>query len=361
MFRFRSSFLLIAATCFVLTANLQCKNDKPDPIEEPPVVSGPYADITNTFGFGIFNKIKGIWNGPVTSSTPLGGYPEWIVDFRPVSENQVSAKNELDSLNDIHMSFFIAKYNNEYRVCFRNGGSFGGQTRVSYFLADSVSENSAQAYYRFKEIIIGKQRAFTEVVFRNDSLLMRSYTNQYNTLSTAVLHMAWSAKLQDTTACAPAVSAFNYPKKTLTRDFSSTFTGFTEAIFYSITGGDPYTEMQQPYLGRTTVNYSYTGSYTPNPAKKVFLLITTQPLISGFSINTANMKFRSRYVILAANDLSYTFNYMHPGSYYLYALYDDDSNGTFSSGDWVSAVNTTFTLGALGNTTAAVQLNFTIP
>jgi hypothetical protein len=38
------------------------------------------------------------------------------------------------------MSFFIAKYNNEYRVCFRNGGSFGGQTRVSYFLADSVSE-----------------------------------------------------------------------------------------------------------------------------------------------------------------------------------------------------------------------------
>lgn len=346
---------------FVLFSTLQCKKDKPDDTEDPPVVTGPYADLSNTFGFGLLGKIKGIWNGPVTSSTPLGGYPEWIVDFRPVSENQISAKNELDSLNDIHMSFFIAKYNNEYRVCFRNGGSFAGQTRVSYFLADSVSENSSQSFYRFKEIIIGKQRAFTDVIFRNDSLLIKSYTNQYNTLSTAVLHMSWQAKLQDTTSCAAAVAAFDFPKKTLTRDFSSTFTGQTEAIYYSTTGGDPYSENQQPYLGRTTVNYTYAGSYTPNAAKKTFLLITTQPLISGMSVNTANMKYRSRYVILSGTDQSYTFTYMHPGTYYLYALYDDDANGTFSSGDWVSTTNTTFALGAQGNITAATQINFTIP
>jgi hypothetical protein len=117
---------------------LQCK--KKDDTTDAPPSNNPLSDINNTLGFGLLNKVKGIWNGPVTSSTALGAYPEWIVDFRPISENQISAKNELDSLNDIHMSFFIAKYNNEYRVCFRNGGSFGGQTRVSYFLADSVSE-----------------------------------------------------------------------------------------------------------------------------------------------------------------------------------------------------------------------------
>ena len=122
------------------------KNKTPDD-------NGTTNTIENTLGFGLLNKVKGIWNGPVTSTTGLGSYPEWIVDFRPISENQVSAKNELDSLNDIHLSFFIAKYNNQYKVCFRNGGSFAGMTRVSYFLADSISETSSQSYYRFSEII----------------------------------------------------------------------------------------------------------------------------------------------------------------------------------------------------------------
>lgn len=321
-----------------------------------------YSTLDKTFGYGILNKVKGIWDGPVTSTTPLGGYPEWIVDFRPISASQISSKNELDTVNDIHMSFFIAKYNNEYRVAFRNGGSFAGQTRVSYFLADSVSETASQSYYRFAEIIKGKSRAYTEVVFRNDSLLMKSYTNKYNTLTAATLHMTWSAKLQDTTSCQPAVSHFNFPQKTLAKDFSSTFTGQTEAIYYSITGSgsDPYNEAQQPYLGKTTINYTYAG-VTPSAGKKVILIITTQPLISGFTLNLANYKYRSRYVILSATDQSFVFNYMHPGTYYLYALYDADGNLNFNSGDWVSTANTTFTLSDHGTAAATAQINFMIP
>ena len=174
--------LLITTGIFLLTFALQCKKDHST--DNPPA-ENPLTKIENTLGFGLLDKVKGIWNGPVTSSTPLGGYPEWIVDFRPISENQISAKNELDTLNSIHMSYFVAKYNNEYRVCFRNGGSFGGQTRVSYFLADSVSETTSQSYYRFAEIIKGRSRAYTEVIFRNDSLIMKSYTNKYNTLTAA--------------------------------------------------------------------------------------------------------------------------------------------------------------------------------
>lgn len=346
-------------TLLIAGCNKDKKNEDTIPPVNPP--TNPYTDINNTFGFGLLNKIKGIWNGPVTSSTPLGSYSEWIVDFRPISENQISAKNELDTMNDIHMSYFIARYNNEYRVCFRNGGSFGGQTRVSYFLADSVSETLSQSYYRFAEIIKGRSRAYTEVIFRNDSLIMKSYTNKYNTLTTPALHMTWAAKLQDTTSYQQAVANFNFPKKTLTKDFSSTFTGQTEAIYYSITGGDPYNENQQPHLGKTTINYTYAGTYTPNPSKKVFIIITTQPLISGFSINTTNLKTRSRYVILSSTSNSFVFNYMHPGTYYVYALYDNDGNNNFSSGDWVSAANTSFTLTNQGTTNASVQINFTIP
>jgi hypothetical protein len=347
---------------FLFLIMMACRKDqkKEDTIPDTNSPTNPLTDINNTLGFKVLSKIKGIWNGPVSSTTPLGNYPEWIVDFRPISENQISSKNELDVLNDIHMSFFIAKYNNEYRVCFRNGGSFNGQTRVSYFLADSVSENTSQSYFRFVEIIKGKKRAYTEVIFRSDSLIMKSYTNKYNTLTSPTLHMEWAAKLQDTTSCQNAVNYFNFPKKTLTKDFSTVFSGKTEAVFYN-GSGDPYTEAQQPYLGKVTVNYSYAPGYSPDPNKKTYIIITTQPLISGFSINTGNLKYRSRYVIISSTNQNYTFNYMHPGTYYLYALYDYDNNQSFSSGDWVSTNNTTFTLTSQNTMTISTQINFTIP
>lgn len=340
---------------FVLSAFIaSCTNTS-----EPPPTN---ADINNTKGFNVLNHLKGIWNGPVTSSTPLGDFTEWIVDFRPISENQISSKNELDTLNDINMSFFIALRNDEYRVCFRNGGSFNGNKRISYFLCDSVNESSTQKYYRFSEIIIGKNRAYTEVILRDngDSLYIKSYTNVYNTLPTAVLHMTWSAKRQDTTSCSAAVSQFNFPQKTLTKDFTHSFDALSEAIFYNLVG-EPYPEADQPYLGVSHVTYSYAPGYVPSSSKKVFLIITTQPLISGWSLNMANLKYRSRYVILSGTNTDFDFNYMHPGSYYLYAFYDNDNNMATNSGDWVSTTNTAFTLTSEGSISPTTQINFTIP
>ncbi|MBI3519534.1 MAG: hypothetical protein HY062_09290 [Bacteroidetes bacterium] len=258
------------------------------------------------------------------------------------------------------MSFFIAKYDNQYKVAFRNGGSFGGMKRVAYFLADSVSETSGQSFYRFSEVIKGKSRAYTEVIRKSDSLIIKSYTNKTNTLPSSVPHMTWLAKLQDTTSVDNAVNTFVFPKKSLTKDFSTMFVGQTEAIYYN-SASDPYPETAQPYLGKTTVNYTFDASHVPNPNKKVLLIIMTQPLFSGFTPNLANLKYRSRYVTLVASDNSFVFNYMHPGSYYVYALYDNDGNNTASSGDWLSTANTAFTLGALGTTTVSPQINFTIP
>src|ERR1700756_1622521 len=306
---------------------VSCKNDKSSNTSNTGTTTGSnntLPPVQNVLGYNLLNKIKGIWNGPVTSTTPLGGYPEWIVDFRPISENQISSKNELDTLNSINMSFFIAYHNSQYKVAFRNGGQFNGMDREAYFLADSVSEQSTQSYYRFSEIVKRKNRAYTEVVFKPDSLIIKSYTNKSNTQTTTSPHMAWTAKLQDTTACMPAVSNFGFPKQSMTKDFSTTFVGVTEAIYYQL-GGDPYPESQQPYLGKTTASYSYDAAHVPVAGKKTFLVITTQPLING---TTVDLKHRSRYVILAENDFSYTFNYMHPGAYYLYALYDTDGNGT---------------------------------
>lgn len=353
---------LSAALIIALPSCKSCK-DKKEEEEIPATTTGTTStnpDPNSILGYGVLNKVKGIWNGPVTSTTPLGGYPEWIVDFRPISENQIAAKNELDTMNDIFMSFFVAKYNNQLKVAFRNGGSFGGMKRVSYFLADSVSETASQSFYRFAEVLKGKSRAYTEVILKNDSLMVKSYTNKYNTLPSATPHMVWRAKLQDTTSCVASVAAFGFPKKTMTKDFSSSFVGQTEAIYYN-SATDPYSETAQPYLGQTTVNYTFDGTHVPNASKKVFLMIMTQPLFNGPIPNMANLKYRSRYVILSAGDTSFLFNYMHPGSYYVYAMYDNDGNGTINSGDWMSTANTAFTLNALGTTTVSTQINFTIP
>ena len=345
---------ILSVLVLVSLALVSCKKTPPD---EP---TGPNPNDTTIVGYSILAKLPGIWNGPVTSTTALGGYAEWIVDLRPISENQVSSKNELDEQNDIHLSFFIAKYNNKSRIIFRNGGGFAGQKRVSYFMADSVSEIDGEAYYRFSELIKGRSRAYTEVVFKQDSLIFRTYTNKYNQLTEPVLHMTWHAQLQDLTTAQPAITQFQFPKETLTKDFSTTFAGLTEAVFFSL-ASDPYPENQQPYLGQGSVHFSFAPGFTVDNNKKVFLIVTTQPLISGFTLNQANMKFRSRYVRVAASAGQFVFNYMHPGNYYAYALYDADGNNTFSSGDYVSTQNITFTLAALGTTSANVQMNFAIP
>lgn len=110
--------------------------------------------------------------------------------------------------------------------------------------------------------------------------------------------------------------------------------------------------------GKTTVGDSYALGRVADTSKKVFLVVTTQPLING---TTIDLTHRSRYVILSAKDDSYTFYYMHPGTYYLYALYDADGNGTFNAGDWMNFPAGTFTLSSLGTTTVSAQINFTIP
>lgn len=358
---FNLKHFIIAFICIQLVS---CKDKKTSDEEMTPTPTPATADVNATYGFNVLKKLKGIWNGPVSSTTPLGGYPEWIVDFRPISENQISAKNELDTLNDIFMSFFIAKHNNQYKMAFRNGGSFNAMKRVSYFLADSVSETSQQSFYRFSEIVKGKNRAYTEVIFRSDSLYIKSYTNKYNIQTTSTPHMTWSAKLQDTSSCQASVSNFTFPKKSETKDFSTTFNSVSEAMYFSTSGnpaGDPYPETAQPYLGKTTANYSFASTLTPVPSKKVFLVITTQPLFSGFTYNSANLKYRSRYVIVRADDTQFVFNYMHPGIYYYYAFYDNDSNLSINSGDWISLANTTFTLGAQALVNTNTQINLVIP
>jgi hypothetical protein len=358
------TFILALFFIILLTSpGCKCKKEKPEENAPEETDAGTINSSTNVMGYSILSKLPGIWNGPVNSSTMLGSYPEWIVDFRPVSAAQVSAKNELDSLNNIFMNFFIVKHANSYKMALRNGGGFAGANRIAYAVIDSVSETTNNYFYRFSDFRKGRNRVYTNILFKDDSLSIHVYTNKYNTLTTPVSHMHWKAKLQDLTSTSSAISNFSFPQKQMVKDFSTTFDGRPEAIYYnSDLANDPYNVASQPYLGKTTVNVSYNSTHVPDPSKKVFLMITTQTLFSGFTFNPAQLKYRSRYVFLAANDYQFTFDYMHPGTYYLYALYDSNGDGTFSSGDWISSnLSNSFTLAPLGHQTVNTMIDFTIP
>jgi hypothetical protein len=352
----KSIFVLTLLSLLIMVAT-GCMG-KNDPSTTHSSVIPPITASTPVRGYNLLSKICGIWDGPVTSTTPLGGYPEWIVDFRPISASQVSAKNELDTLNDIFMSFFIVYDSNEYKLAFRNGGSFNGMKRVAYMVIDSQSETQAQSYYRFVDFVKGAKRTITEVIFQSDSLIIRSYTNKANSLPAPVLHMEWRARLQDTTSCQAAKTALVFPQKTMVRDFASTFAQVTESIYYTLSG-DPYPESAQPYLGQSSLSYTVYPALPPIPAgANLYLIVTTEPLISNYISNIANLKYRSRYVILAYPDRTFTFNYMHPGSYYLYAFYDVDGDRTLSHGDYVCTSTTPFTLSASGSASATVQIDY---
>lgn len=337
-----------------------CKEKVTDPDGQQPTPPPPITGGTDIKGYALLSKVCGIWNGPAMSTTALGSFNECILDFRPIHAAQVSAKNELDKDNSLYMSFFVIYDGNEYQVAFRNGGTFSGMTRTSYMQLDSLSEAGNVSYYRFVDFVKREKRTITEVRVWGDSLHIRSYTNKSNTLAQATLHMDWKAKLQSSEDYQEAKNKFGFPQKEMVKDLSTAFDNVTEAVYYVI-ADDPYPEAEQPYLGKATLSYTAAPNVNLQNGGKVILMVSTKPLVGTTGPITNNFKTRARNVILSSPDNSYTFGYLHPGTYYLYALYDKDGNRTISGGDYVSTTNTTFTLGEKGNTSASTQVNYLVP
>lgn len=310
-------------------------------------------------GYSLLRYLPGIYQGPVTSTTSVGDFPFWGVDFRPLHTAQVGGRSELDVANNLHLNFFVAQYQNRRVLCFRNGGYFQGMERITYLIADSVVEGR---YYRFVEPITDGRRAYAEVTFPSpDSLVLASYTTKMGTRPQPVLHMRWTARRTYDSAYQAAAAYHEYPQPVAIVTLDAALQGRAEAIWYSPITNDPYSEAVQPYGGFLRVSYQHGSGYTPNPQKNVLLFLTVKPLVEGYTYYPERLGTLSRYVVLKASESLFFFKHVHPGRYYLYALYDQDNSGGASSGDWLSLPGTAVEVSPQDTTQATVSISFQIP
>ena len=315
-------------------------------------------DTSAVLGFGFLNRIVGLWNGPVFSSTPSGSFDSWHVDFRPVSASQVSQYTSLDSTSINYTSFFIVKQNNQLKVAMRTEGIARNKGCVTYEVVDSVNE--AKGYYRFSDFQSGSKRAYTEFNFKKDKFVMEVYTTKFNKVNPPQLHAKWEALSGGREAAAAALSRFNFPQPVMVKDFTDAFKNMTESIYFTFEN-DPYPS-PQPYVGTLTVNISIDKALKIKGNEEVFLLLTTEPLFEGIKYKSENLKYKSKYVSLPINKKSYTITDIHPGKYYLYSFVDTNNDKKHLKGDYMSSEPlNTLTIIQSGNTTADTKIDYLIP
>ena len=336
---------MVLLIIFFLTLSNSCKREKPLGAE--------------VFGYEFLNKIPGLWHGPVTSTTSAGSFDNWYVDFRPVSENQVSQFSLLDTNTVNITSFFIVKYKNKLSVAMRTEGCFKNQCCVTYEVMDSV--NISSGFYRFSDFVKGTKRAYTEFIFNGDAMTMKVYTNKFNTVYPLQPHSTYTATLGSRTNTEAATAHFSYPQRTMTRDFTDAFKNMTESIFFTFEN-DPYASVAQPYVGSLTAHISIDSALPTDTADRIFLLFTTQPLFNGVLYNAENLKYISKYVLLSSQTTSYQIQNVHPGTYYAYSLIDKNHDNQYLSGDYMSSVlNNSFTVLEKQNVNVNTVIDFVIP
>jgi len=296
------------ASLFVLILTLSMQDMTIDPI-----TTG--NDPGDVLGYGFLAKIVGLWHGPVKTDTPAGSFPEWYVDFRPISAGEVAQFSLLDAQTINNLNFFIVKHDGQLKVAMRTEGCFNEACCVTYEVIDKVDEEAG--YYRFSDFQRGAERAYTEFTFMDDEFLMEVYTNKFNTKEKLELHSRWEAKLGGREAASEAISALNFPQPVMIKDFSDVFINMTESIYYTFEN-DPYSSSSQPYVGSVTVDIKISEDLKLEKSHELFLLLTTESLFNGLKYIKDSDKYYSKYVYLPVSTMSYTIKNVHPGKYYLY-------------------------------------------
>jgi hypothetical protein len=345
MNRIKSFFILTGLLLFLFTT-----------VHSQNKLQNSYNEIP---GMCFFDRILGQWHGPVSSNTPAGDFDMWYVDFRPVSIAQVSQFSTLDPYTQNYISFLIVKYKSELKIAMRTEGVFMGEGCVTYEFMDSV--NAKAGYYRFSDVIAGEKRAVTEFFFREDKLIMQTFTNVFNQKDELTIHSKWKAKLGCRKEALATKEELKFPKAQMIADFSEVFKGMKESIFFNL-DEDPFPVSEQPYVGSLKLDIKLDDSIELSESNEIFIVLTTESLFDGVKYREENQKYISKYVYLLGNSDSYTFLNLHPGKYYIYTFVDKDGDKLYRSGDYMSSdISNIVTIHKEEQSTAKTKIDFIIP
>lgn len=350
------TILILGITqCFSMTGT-KGPATKPLVSEYAPHTDNDGADV---MGFGILRRLPGLWNGPVETTTPAGSFSAWYVDFRPISSAHVGQYSRLDQDTINYLDFFVVKHEGKLKVAMRTEGVFQNEGCVTYEIIDTVDEKSG--YYRFSDVNAGENRAYTEFFFEDGTLTMDTYTNKFNQVSPLELHSRWKAVLADRSPAEGAILELNYPQPEMVIDFTNLFQHRSQSIYFDLSQ-DPFPSSQRPYLGEVTVQISMDDSLRVEDDDEYFLLLTTESLFQGIRYDEENLKYISKYVYLPPGTESYTFDHVHPGTYYLYSYNDLNGDKRHLTGDYMSSnIQNRFTLRPEGSITVSTIIDFVIP
>jgi hypothetical protein len=313
----------------------------------------------NVFGYGFLNKIIGLWNGKVVTTTSSGSFDKWYVDFRPVSPSQVSQYSMLDSNTVNITSYFVVKYNNKLSIAQRTEGCFQDKCCVTYEVMDSVNE--ASGYYRFVDFVSGIKRASTVYHFTKDGFTQEVWTNKFNQSTVLKLHSKFEPVLTSRDAARDAINEFKFPQPHPVKDFTGMFANMKESIFFNL-DEDPYSAASQPPMGTVIVNITIDPSLKTSKTNELCLLLTTEPIFEGLKYIPEKLNYLSKYVYLPLDTKSFTIKNVHPGKYYLYSYDDINNDKKHTKGDYMSSnLNSSFTVLANGKVSVDTKIDMVIP
>lgn len=330
-------------------------------LEEYSFTPPPILPINlNEEGFDFFNLMKGHWVGNMNL---MGQKFEWFsFDYRPISPSHIHGIYEAGSMGNLFTSFFIADYKGTKTIMARNGGLLNGIYRTSYFVLDQVKISPSKQYFRLVDAYGGAEIMYMDLTFSKDGLHFKSYTSKFGLTGKPKLHMDFRAKRHHLNISENVAQLLKYPQNIVDVDFSeglpipkwNTYSGsITSASFiYQDSGnlkleqlaelsGDPITVQDMPYLSTLDINISLNTSLKKH---KLILYLSREPLTepSGkIILEKSYIKKELFDGVLAFPELEpgqsdFSFTYLHPGKYYLTAVFDKNEDGYISTSDYTS-------------------------
>ncbi len=323
-----------------------------DPDETtPPVVDAKVIPIDiSDKGFDLLENMQGQWVG--INRVIADDYPWFAFDYRAISPSQIQGIFEGGSQGNLQTSFFVTNFKGTKTIMARNGGLLNGIYRTSYFVLDSVSYTSEDAYYRLIDAHGGAKTMSMELRFVQDSLYWNAYTSRLGLNVIATRHMTFKGVRNDFSLAQNAAEAVGFPSDEVLIDFSDGFMeeylqaaeGGKSATFLSQSdtkdvfqlaeeAGDPYTLGQHPYLGYISLEIVKNDLIINDD---MLMYLSKESLVdeSGyFKINEEPYNSILLFSGLVKSQNQFLATYIHPGKYFITLVADRDGDLGPSEGD----------------------------